>query len=63
MGKEGGRGWMVNDVDYTAEDGVEVSCKDGCGAVVSVRKDLVINRVSKYILCCFSPENEVKYVW
>jgi len=38
---------VVNDVDYTAVDGVGLSCKDRCGVVVPVRKDLVINRVSK----------------
>jgi len=38
---------VVNDTDYTAVDGVELSCKDGCGVAVPVRKYLVINRVSK----------------
>jgi len=43
----GGRGWVVNNVDYTAVDGVELSCTDGCGVAVPVRKDFV-NRVSKF---------------
>ena len=38
---------VVSDVDYTAVHGVEFSCEDGCGVAVPVRKDLVINKVSK----------------
>ena len=38
---------MVHDVDYTALDGMELSCKDECEVAVPVRKDVVINKVSK----------------
>ena len=31
MGRGGGRGRVVSNVDYTAKNGLEFSCKDGCG--------------------------------
>jgi len=42
-GRGGGRGWVVSDIDYTAVNGSEFSCKDGCGVAMPVRNDLVIN--------------------
>ena len=47
MGRGGGRGWVVIDVDYKAVDGMEFSCKDGRRVAVPVRKDLFINKMSK----------------
>ena len=49
MVRAGARGWVVNNIDYTVVDGMELSCKDGRGVAVPVRKDLVINRVGKLI--------------
>ena len=38
---------MVNDIDYTAVDGMGLRCKVGFGVAVPMRRDLVTIRVRK----------------